>query len=74
MNKHSYEIILGSPIDFEHLVVEVFIDGKYYARLDREKGIDEVRIEFFEPSLSIPIYVDQLLEILTKAKIELLRE
>lgn len=72
--KKRYQIIIGSPVDYEELVAYINIDGKDVALLNQDDGADKLKIEFFdEPKVSeVDYYV--FLEALQVAKKDLLLE
>ncbi|WP_169566028.1 hypothetical protein [Sneathiella limimaris] len=45
------EIILSSDYQYEQLVAEIYIAGKYVALLNQDAGSDRLRIEFANPKL-----------------------
>ena len=69
-----YQIIIGSPVDYEELVAYISIDGKDVALLNQDEGVDKLKIEFFdEPKVNeVDYYV--FLEALQTAKKDLLLE
>jgi hypothetical protein len=44
----TYQIIIGSPVDYEELIADIVINGKYIARVQQEEGNDKMLLEFFE--------------------------
>lgn len=72
MDKKKYEIIIGSPIDYEELVAYIVIDGKHVALLSQDEGIEKIKIEFFESPPIKEIYYDIFWEALQEAKMALL--
>lgn len=46
-----FKIIIASPPEYEELVAEIYIQGKYVALLSRERGDRELDIEFDLSSL-----------------------
>ena len=69
-DKNGYNIVVASPVDYEELVVEIFINGRDIALVQKEKGPDKVQVEIFGKA-KVPY--DLLLEALQAAKEELLR-
>ena len=68
-----FQIIIGSPLDYEELVAYIVIDGKHVALLNQDEGKDKIKIEFFdEPKLG-KIDFDVIIEALQEAKNELLK-
>lgn len=71
--KEKFQIIIGSPLDYEELVAYIVIDGKHTALISQDEGKDKIKIEFFdEPKLG-KIDFDLFIEALLEAKKELLR-
>ncbi len=72
--KKRYQIIIGSPVDYEELVAYINIDGKDIALLNQDEGAGKLKIEFFdEPKVNeVDYYV--FLEALQAAKKDLLLE
>lgn len=68
----NYEIIIGSPVDYEKLVAYIVIDVKHVALINQDEGRDRMKIEFFdEPKLN-EIYIDDFIEALEEARKSLL--
>lgn len=67
----KFQLIVGSPLDYEELVVYIKIDEKYIALVQKEEGVDKMKVEFFEEKISTDIYLDVLLDALREAKNEL---
>jgi hypothetical protein len=68
-----FQIIIGSPLNYEELVAYVVIDGKHIALLSQDEGKNKIKIEFFnEPKLE-GIDYNIFIEALQEAKNELLR-
>ena len=73
-NEKKYQIIIGSPIDYEELVAYIHIDGKDVALLNQDEGADKLKLEFFdEPKIKEVDYFT-FLEALQAAKKKLLLE
>jgi len=72
--ENRYQIIIGSPVDYEELVAYINIDGKDVALLNQDEGAEKLKIEFFdEPKIKeLDYYV--FLEALQAAKKDLLLE
>jgi hypothetical protein len=62
---------IGSPIDYKELVVFLRYDGEEIALVQKEEGIDKMKIEFYGVKDGTTIYLDTLIEGLLKAKEEL---
>ena len=73
-HKEKYQIIIGSPLDYEELVAYIHIEGRDVALLNQDEGIDKLRLEFFdEPKVKeVDYYI--FLEALQAAKKKLLLE
>ena len=54
MEKH-YQIIIGSPVDYEELVAYITIDDQYIALLNQDEGKDKMKIEFFDEPIIKPL-------------------
>lgn len=65
------QIVLGSPIDYEELVVYLRYNGEYFAMIQKEEGVDRMKVEFYETREGTTIYFDALIEGLQRAKEEL---
>lgn len=64
----NYNVIIGSPVDYEELTADIVIDKKYVARVQKEEGNDKMVLEFFEESIKAKIYVDDFAQALQEAK------
>ena len=71
--KNSYQIIIGSPPDYEEIIVSVRINDEEICILQKEEGPDKVKIEFFDEPIQTEIYYDIFIEAIKKAKEELLK-
>ncbi|MXY56073.1 MAG: hypothetical protein F4029_11905 [Gammaproteobacteria bacterium] len=45
----GFETIIASPYDYEELVAEMYFDGKFIGQIIKEKGDDQMEIEFGDP-------------------------
>ncbi len=68
-----FKIIIGSPIDYEELVAYIWIDNEEIALVQKEEGIDKMKIEFFEEKIKVDVYYDIFIEALTEAKNQLMK-
>ncbi|MCU0470910.1 MAG: hypothetical protein MUF58_20180 [Arcicella sp.] len=68
-----FRIIIGSPIDYEELVAYIWIDNEEIALVQKEEGVDRMRVEFFEERIKTNLYLDVFIEALQAAKNELLK-
>ena len=64
----NFQILIGSPVDYEELVAYIVINGKYVALLNQDEGIENLKIEFFEDSDVNKFRLDSLLEAIEAAK------
>lgn len=71
--ENKFQIIIGSPIDYEELVAYIWINGEEVALIQKEEGIDKMKIEFFEEKIETEIYLDFFIKALQEAKGELLK-
>ena len=42
----GFETIIASPHEYEELVAEMYLDGKFIGQITKEKGEDQMEIEF----------------------------
>jgi hypothetical protein len=71
--KKRFQIIIGSPIDYEELVAYIVIDGEHIALLNQDEGKDKIKIEFFDDPKIKKIDFNILIAALKEAEIELLK-
>ena len=69
----GYDLVVGSPPEYEELVVYIVINGKHVALVQKEEGVNKVIVEFFGEPINTKIYYDVFLEALKAAQEELLR-
>jgi len=69
----KYNIIIGSPIEYEQLTADIVINEKYVARVQKEEGNDKMVLEFFEDPIKTKIYINDFIEALQDAKALLLK-
>ncbi|MDR1054490.1 MAG: hypothetical protein LBL90_01390 [Prevotellaceae bacterium] len=69
----KYQISVGSPIDYEELVVSIIIDNKEIIQIDQENGKNNLKIEFSEYAMLKKFDYDTIFEALQEAKKELLK-
>jgi hypothetical protein len=67
----NYEVIIGSPNEYEQLVAYIWIDNEQVAVVQKEEGIDKMKIEFFNEPIITQIYLNDFTKALEEAKIEL---
>ncbi|MES2703862.1 MAG: hypothetical protein V4649_14575 [Bacteroidota bacterium] len=66
-------MVIGSPVDYDQLVVYIVANGTEIALVQKEEGATKVKIEFFEESVNSNVYLDDFIEVLNHAKKELLK-
>ncbi|HBG71889.1 MAG: hypothetical protein A2W93_04895 [Bacteroidetes bacterium GWF2_43_63] len=71
--KNSFQIIIGSPVNYKKIVAYIVIDGNHVALLSQEEGIEKIKIEFFDEPKIKELNFEVFLEALNKAKAELLK-
>lgn len=71
--ENKFQIIIGSPTDYEELVAYIWINEEEVALVQREEGIDKMKIVFFEEKIQTELYLDVFLKALQEAKNELLK-
>ncbi len=64
----DYEIVIGSPINYEELTAEIVMNGEYIALVQKEEGNDKMIIEFYAKKLKTKIYIDNFISALEDAK------
>lgn len=69
-----YQIIIGSPIDYEELVAYINVDGQDIALLNQDAGADKLKLEFFDEPKVREVDFAVFIEALQAAKKELLLE
>jgi len=70
--KENYELTIGSPNEYNDLVVYIWVNDEQIAIVQQEEGKDKLRIDFFEEPISTKIYLDDFIEALNAAKKEIL--
>lgn len=68
-----FQIIIGSPVDYEELVAYIVIDGDHIALLNQDEGKDKIRIEFFDEPKLKKIDYNIFIDALQEAKNELMK-
>lgn len=71
--KGTYEITIGSPLDYNELVAYIWLNGEQIALLQKEEGSENIIIEFFDEPIESKIYLDSFLDAINEAKVELLK-
>ena len=69
----NFQLIVGSPIDYENLVVYIEVNGEDIGLVHMEKGKDKMEFEFFKIEEKLSIDLDALIQALINAKEELLK-
>jgi len=69
----KYELIIGSPVDYDEIVIYIKFNNEYVALIQKEEGINQIKIEFFNEKIRTGINFDIFIEALLKAKDELLK-
>jgi len=46
MNNSGIEILLSSDSDYEELTAEIYFNGKFVALLNKDEGLDNLKVEF----------------------------
>lgn len=67
-----FQIIIGSPLDYEELVAYIVVDGEHIALLNQDEGKDKIKIEFFEEPKIKRIDFNVFVEALKEAKDKLI--
>ena len=67
------KIIIGSPLDYEELVAYIWINDEEVALVQKEEGIDKMKIKFFDEKISTEIYLDVFIDALKQAKDALMK-
>lgn len=71
--KKKYRLIIGSPVDYEELVVYVEVDNEDLGLVHMEEGEDKIKFEFFNIEEKLTVDLDAFIEALQEAKKELLK-
>lgn len=71
--KGTYEITIGSPLDYNELVAYIWLNGEQIALLQKEEGSENIIIEFLDEPIESKIYLDSFLDAINEAKVELLK-
>jgi len=69
----DYQIVIGSPPDYEEITISIRINGEEICILQKEEGLDKIKIEFFNEPIETEIYYDVFIKALQEAKEELLK-
>ena len=69
----NYNVVIGSPIEYDKLTADILLNNKYIARVQMENGIDEMILEFFEEAALEKVKLDDFLEAIAEAKKLLLK-
>jgi hypothetical protein len=68
-----FQIIIGSPLEYDELVAYIVIDGEHVALLNQDEGKDKIKIEFFDEPRIKRIDLNIFVEALKEAKNELMK-
>jgi hypothetical protein len=68
-----FQIIIGSPVNYEELVAYIWIDGEEVALVQKEEGVDRMKVEFFDEKINVNVYYNDFIEALKEAKNELMK-
>ncbi|MDR2008633.1 MAG: hypothetical protein LBQ34_06655 [Alphaproteobacteria bacterium] len=71
--QNKFQIIIGSPTDYEELVAYVWINGEEIALIQKEEGIDKMKVEFFGEKIKVELYLDIFIKALQEARNELMK-
>ena len=69
-----FQIIIGSPLEYDELVAYIVIDGEHVALLNQDDGKDKIKIEFFDEPRIKRIDLNIFVEALKEAENELRKE
>lgn len=70
----GYQIIIGSPIEYEELVAYIVIDGRHIALLNQDNGKDKIKLEFFDEPMAKELDLNVFIEAILEARTELLKK
>lgn len=75
----NYRIQIASDADYNEVIAEIYVDGKFVALLNQEHGKTDLRVDFPGPerhqdSLLRSIPLGTLLDALAAAKAKLIQE
>jgi hypothetical protein len=78
-SQHLIRIDVCSDIEFEHLIAEIYIDGKFVSLISQEDGRDNLKIEFpkvgvSEDSTSEQFDLEQFMRAVQQAKERLIND
>lgn len=68
-----FQIIIGSPLEYDELVAYIVIDGEHVALLNQDEGKDKIKIEFFDEPRIKRIDLNIFVEALKEAENELMK-
>lgn len=69
----NYNVVIGSPVDYEELTADIVINNKYIARVQMEDGRDKMVLEFFEETALQKVRLNDFLDAVADAKELLLK-
>ncbi len=74
MMNSDFQLIIGSPIEYNFIVVSIWFNEREICLLQKEEGTDKIKIEFyFENPIEMKIDLHNFLQSIEEAKIELLK-
>lgn len=68
MNLRKYEFIIGSPNEYDNLVVFIWYNGEQIAIVQQEEGKNKMMIDFFEEPINNKIYLTDFIDALKEAE------
>ncbi len=71
--KRPYQIVVGSPVDYEELTVDIVFDDGYAVLVQKEEGNDKMIVEFYGNERNYKIYFDEFIVALQEARSELMK-
>ena len=69
----NYDVVIGSPVDYEELTADIVIEDIYIARVQMEGGRDDMVLEFFEDAALQKVRLNDFLDAIAEAKVLLLK-
>jgi len=64
----DYNVIIGSPVDYEELTADIVINKEYIVRIQKEEGNGKMIVEFYEEPVKTKIYLTDFIEALQDAQ------
>ena len=69
----NYNVVIGSPVDYEEVTADIVINNKYIARVQMENGRDKMVLEFFKETALQKVGLNDFLGAVAEAKELLLK-